>query len=326
MYTTIDGETSIRVNFDVQENTVRLTQKQMAELFQTSRENVTMHIKNILEEGELDEVSVCKEFLLTAEDNKKYKTKHYNIDVIIAIGYRVKSLRGTQFRIWATKILNEYIRKGFALNDNLLKEAGGGSYFCELLERIRDIRSSEKVFYRQVLELFATSVDYDAKSETARHFFKVMQNKFHVATHGNTAAEVIDSRANSELPFMGLTVFKGDRPIKSEVIIAKNYLSTKELAILNRLVNAYFDIAEVRAMEEKPMSMKDWIEQLDDFLKSSKRELLENAGIISHVEAESKALVEYGKYKAKSIEELTQVEKDFLQALKETKNLLGNRE
>jgi len=317
LYTSNDGKVKLRASFDTDKTTVWLNQKQMAELFNTTVQNVNIHIKNAFSDGELDKDSVIKDFLITADDGKKYKTKFYNLDVIISVGYRVKSLRGTQFRIWATGILNEYIRKGFAMNDELLKEAGGGSYFKELLERIRDIRSSEKALYRQVLDLFATSMDYDAKHETAQYFFKVMQNKLYVATHGKTASETIMDRANAELPFMGLTVFKGSRPTKSEVNIAKNYLNEKELAILNRLVSAYFDIAEVRAIEEVPMNMKDWIEQLDDFLRSSKRQLIENAGTVSRIEAEAKASLEYDKYKKKPFEELTQVEKDFLSSIKE---------
>jgi len=248
MYTTADGKTNLRVAISPREQTVWLSQKQMAELFQSTKQNIGQHISHIFAEGELDEDSVVKDFFTTAEDGKNYNTKHYNLDVTISVGYRVKSLRGTQFRIWATQVLFEYIKKGFVMNDNLLKEAGGGNYFKELLDRIRDIRSSEKVLYRQVLDLFATSVDYDGKSETAQLFFKKMQNKLHYATHGHTAAGIIQSRANAELPFMGLTSFKGSRPQKSEVVIAKNYLNEKELAILNRIVSAYFDMAEVQAI------------------------------------------------------------------------------
>jgi hypothetical protein len=322
MYTAKDGQTNIRVNIDAAQNTVWLSQKQMAELFQTTRENVTMHIKNVFDEGELEQDSVCKDFLLTADDGKNYNTKFYNLDVIISVGYRIKSLRGTQFRIWATKVLHEYIKKGFAMNDNLLKEAGGGDYFKELLERIRDIRSSEKVLYRQVLDLFATSIDYDGKSETAQMFFKKMQNKLHYASHGHTAAEVVKSRANAELPFMGLTVFKGTRPNKSEVIIAKNYLTEKELAVLNRIVSAYFDLAEVQAMKHVPMNMADWMKRIDYFIEFNNYDLLESAGKVSHIEAETKALAEYDKYKAKPFDELTAVEKDFLQSIKDAQKLL----
>jgi len=325
MYTSADGKTKVRVSFDMKESTAWLTQKQIAELFQTTQENVSMHIKNIFKEGELQENSVYKDFLYTADDGKKYNTKHYNLDMIISIGYRVKSLRATQFRIWATQILNEYIRKGFAMNDDLLKEAGGGSYFKELLERIRDIRSSEKVLYRQVLDLFATSMDYDAKSETAQRFFKVIQNKLFYATNEHTAAELVVSRANAELPFMGLSVFKGVRPTKSEVVIAKNYLTEEELKLLNRLVSAYFDIAESLAMRKIPMNMKDWVEQLDGLIKLNRSQLLNSAGTISHLEAEAKALSEYEKYKQKPYDELTQVEQDFLQSIKEVQKLIESK-
>ena len=322
MYTTVDGKTKIRTNFDVKESTVWLTQKQMAELLQTTVPNVNMHIKNAFAEGELDENSVIKDFLITADDGKNYNTKHYNLDVIISVGYRVKSLRGTQFRIWATQILHEYIKKGFAMNDELLKEAGGGSYFKELLERIRDIRSSEKVLYRQVLDLFATSVDYDGKSESARLFFKKMQNKLHYASHGHTAAEIVSARANADLPFMGLTVFKGSRPNKDEVTVAKNYLTEKELAILNRVVSAYFDMAEVQAIREIPMHMKDWLVRLDKYITANDYDLLSDAGTISASEAETKALSEYEQYKKKPFDDLTQVEKDFLLSLKEAQALI----
>lgn len=326
MYTTEDGQTKIDVKYD--NETVWLTQAQMAELFQTTPQNITMHISNVYTEGELEENSTCKDFLQVQNEggrNVNRSKKFYNLDVIISVGYRVKSLRGTQFRIWANKVLKEYLLKGFAMNDDLLKQAGGGNYFKELLERIRDIRSSEKVLYRQVLDLFATSIDYNGKSETAQKFFKAMQNKFHYATHGNTAAEVIEARANAELPFMGLTNFKGTRPTKSEVVVAKNYLNEKELAVLNRLVSAYFDIAEIQAIEERPMYMKDWMKELDDFISINHRTLLNDAGKVSQIEAEAKALKEYEKYKEKGFEELTQVEKDFLTSIKETEKLLSNK-
>ena len=325
MYTTADGKTKISVSLDPSCETVWLTQAQMAELFQSTKQNVSLHINNIFSEGELDEKAVVKEYLTTAADGKNYATKHYNLDVIISVGYRVKSLRGTQFRIWATKVLHEYLQKGFAMNDDLLKQAGGGNYFKELLERIRDIRSSEKAFYRQVLDIFATSIDYDAKSETADFFFKCMQNKLFWATSGHTAAELIVDRANAELPFMGLTAFKGIRPTKAEAVVAKNYLTEQEIGILNRMVSAYFDIAEVRAMEQEPMYMKDWLAQLDDFIKLNRKEILTHAGKISHLEAETKAFGEYVKYKAKAIEELTQVERDFLDTIHRTYELLEGK-
>ena len=326
MYSTKDGRTQISVQIDAEHNTVWLSQKQMAELFQTTRPNVTMHIKNIFEEGELDENSVSKDLLHTAADGKGYKTKYYNLDVIISVGYRVRSLRGTQFRIWATGILHEYIKKGFAMNDWLLKEAGGGDYFKELLERIRDIRSSEKVLYRQVLDLFATSIDYDGKSETAQMFFKKMQNKLHYASHGHTAAEIIDQRANADLPFMGLTAFKGSRPVQSDVTIAKNYLTEKEMAILNRIVSAYFDMAEVQAMKEKPMYMADWMERLDGYIKYNDYDLLKSSGTVAHKDAESKALYEYEMYRKKPFDELTQVEQDFLISIREAQKRLEKKQ
>lgn len=323
MYQTEDGKTKIDVK--VENETVWLTQAQMAELFDKAKSTINEHISNIFKEGELDENSVIRNFRTTASDGKTYDTNFYNLDVIISVGYRVHSLRGTQFRIWANKVLKEYLIKGFAMNDDLLKNAGGGNYFKELLERIRDIRSSEKVLYRQVLDLFATSIDYDGKSETAIKFFKAMQNKFHYATHGNTASEIVFARANAELPFMGLTNFKGTRPTKNEILVAKNYLNEKELAVLNRLVSAYFDIAEIQAIEERPMYMKDWIKELDDFISINHRELLNDAGKISHIEAQAKALEEYKKYNEKPFEELTQVEKDFLTTIKRTEHLLENK-
>jgi hypothetical protein len=244
IYQTQDGSTKIQVQLT--DNTVWLTQADMVELFQTTKQNISLHIKNIFAEGELDENSVVKEYLTTAADGKNYRTKGYNLDVIISVGYRVKSLRGTQFRIWATERLREYLIKGFTMNDELLKKGGG--YFDELLERIRDIRSSEKVFYRKVLEIYATSVDYDARASITQQFFQTVQNKLHWATHGHTAAELIFQRANAQLPFMGLTAFKGKMPTKQEIGVAKNYLSEEELAVLNRLVSAYLDIAEINAM------------------------------------------------------------------------------
>jgi hypothetical protein len=317
MYTTTDGKTKISVKVDTDSDTVWLTQAQLAELFQTTKQNVSLHVVNIFKESELDENSVVKDFLTTAADGKSYNTKHYNLDVIISVGYRIKSLRGTQFRQWATKLLREYIIKGFTINDELLKKSGGGNYYKELLERIRDIRSDERVVYRQVLDLFATSIDYDGRSETARLFFKQMQNKFFYATNGQTAAEIISGRANADLPFMGLTVFRGGRPTKSEVTVAKNYLSEKELMTLNRIVSAYFDLAEINAIEEKPMYMKDWLKELDGFIEFRGRELLKNSGKVSRGDAVIKAENEYEKYKQKPIDELNQVEKDFLQSIKE---------
>ena len=321
IYQTQDGSTKIQVQLI--DNTVWLTQADMVELFQTTKQNISLHIKNIFAEGELDENSVVKEYLTTAADGKNYRTKGYNLDVIISVGYRVKSLRGTQFRIWATERLREYLIKGFTMNDDLLKKGGG--YFDELLERIRDIRSSEKVFYRKVLEIYATSVDYDARASITQQFFQTVQNKLHWATHGHTAAELIFQRANAQLPFMGLTAFKGKMPTKQEIGVAKNYLSEEELAVLNRLVSAYLDIAEINAMQRKPMHMKDWIAMLDGFIKMSMQEVLTHAGTISAEIAQQKALAEYESYQSKSSTELSEVEKQFIasieQAEKQVKKL-----
>lgn len=319
IYQTQDGQTKIDVRFD--DETVWLTQGQMAELFQTTKQNVSLHIKNIFEEGELIKNSVVKEYLTTASDGKNYNTKHYNLDVIISVGYRVKSLRGTQFRIWATQILKEYMKKGFALNDDLLKQDGGG-YWKELLERIRDIRSSEKVFYRQILDIYATSIDYNPNAKETIMFFKVVQNKMHFAAHGHTAAEVIYLRADSSKDNMGLTVFKGNHPRKDEVVVAKNYLNKDELNILNRITSAYLEFAELQAIRQQPMSMKDWIAKLDDFIKMTGSELLKNSGKISKIEAENKALAEYVKYKETIKNELSEVEKHFLASVKETQKQL----
>ena len=321
IYQTQDGSTKIQVQLT--DNTVWLTQADMVELFQTTKQNISLHIKNIFAEEELDEDSVVKEYLTTAADGKNYRTKGYNLDVIISVGYRVKSLRGTQFRIWATERLREYLIKGFTMNDDLLKKGGG--YFDELLERIRDIRSSEKVFYRKVLEIYATSVDYEARASITQQFFQTVQNKLHWATHGHTAAELIFQRANAQLPFMGLTAFKGKMPTKQEIGVAKNYLSEEELAVLNRLVSAYLDIAEINAMQRKPMHMKDWIAMLDGFINMSMQEVLTHAGTISAEIAQQKALAEYENYQSKSANELSEVEKQFIasieQAEKQVKKL-----
>ena len=311
IYQTQDGQTKIDVRID--NETVWLTQNQMAELFQTTKQNISLHIKNIFEEGELLENSVVKDYLTTASDGKNYNTKHYNLDVIISVGYRVKSLRGTQFRIWATQVLKEYMKKGFALNDDLLKQAGG------------DIRSSEKVFYRQILDIYATSTDYNPNAEETKLFFKVVQNKMHFAAHGHTAAEVIYLRADSTKDNMGLTVFKGKHPKKDEVTVAKNYLDEKELNILNRITSAYLEFAELQAIRHIPMTMKDWIAKLDDFIKMTGSELLENPGKISKLEAENKALAEYAKYKETIKDELSEVEKHFLESVKQTQKQLEKK-
>ncbi len=312
IYQTEDGKTKLDVRFE--NETVWLTQAQMTELFQTTKQNVSLHIRNCFREGELEEASVVKESLTTAADGKKYKTKEYNLDVIISVGYRVKSLRGTQFRRWATERLKEYIIKGFTMDDERLKNLGGGNYWKELLDRIRDIRSSEKVMYRQVLDLYATSVDYDPKSEASAAFFKMVQNKLHYAAHGHTAAEVIYDRADAEKPFMGLRTFSGDFPVRKDVKVAKNYLDEKELKVLGNLVSGYFDFAEIAALEHRPMYMADYVAQLDAMMTSGGRKILPNAGRISHKEAMEKAEQEYRKYQAQT---LSPVEEAYLETIRE---------
>lgn len=279
-YQTKDGDTRIDVRF--QHETVWLTQMQMAELFKTSKQNISLHIKNIFDEGELLRDSVVKEFLTTANDGKKYRTLYCNLDVIISVGYRVKSLRGTQFRIWATQRLREYLIKGFALDDERLKKVSGGNYFDELVARIRDIRSSEKVFWRKVLDIYSTSVDYSPNTETSQQFFKIIQNKMHWAVHGQTAAEIIATRADAKKLNMGMTSWVGNKPTRSDSEIAKNYLNKEELEVLNRLVSMYLDYAELQAMNLRPMHMEDWIIKLDDFLRFNERDILTHAGKISH--------------------------------------------
>ncbi len=305
------GQPSIQVR--VENETVWLTQAQLAELFNTSRPNVTMHIKNIFEEGELVEISVCKDFLHTATDGKKYTTKFYNLDLIISLGYRVKSQIATHFRQWATARLREYIVKGFTMDDERLKGTGGGQYWKELLERIRDIRSSEKALYRQVLDLYATSMDYDPHSHDSVKFFKVVQNKLHYATNLKTAAETINERVDAEKDFMGLTTFSGTLPIRAEVSIAKNYLTENELFRLNRMVSAFFDLAEIKVQEHTPMHMADWVKELDKFAAHYGKGVLKDAGSISHKQAVEKAHGEYRKYQAKT---LSPVEEAYLESIK----------
>ena len=314
IYKTQDGLTKINVKFE--DETVWLSQQQMALLFQTSRTNIVEHIKHIYEEGELEQLSTCRNFRqVQTEGNRKVEREipFYNLDMIISLGYRVKSIVATQFRRWATELIKEYLKKGYALDDNRLKELGGGDYWKELLERIRDIRSSEKVIYRQVLDLYATSADYNPKSAESIAFFKMVQNKLHFATHGNTAAEVIYNRADAEKDFMGLTTFSGDFPTKKDVAIAKNYLSEKELKVLNNLVSAYFDLAEINAIEHNTMYMSDYVEQLDKILSSTGKEILENAGSVSHKQAIEKAEGEYQKFIQKN---LSPVEKEYLEVIK----------
>ncbi|MBI2289653.1 MAG: virulence RhuM family protein [Betaproteobacteria bacterium] len=314
LYQTSDGQTRLEVRLE--NETVWLSQNQMAELFQTSIPNVSMHIRNVFAEGELQPGAVVKEFLTTAADGKNYQTKLYNLDVIISVGYRVKSHRGTQFRIWATQRLREYIVKGFALDDERLKRAGGGNYFDELLARIRDIRSSEKVFWRKVLDIYATSIDYDPAEEASQRFFAMVQNKMHWAVHGQTAAEVIAQRADATRPNMGLTSWSGSRPRREDTAIAKNYLNADELDTLNRIVTAYLEFAELQALNRKPMYMQNWIAKLDDFLRLGEREILAHAGRVSHQDALTTAEREYEKFRAQQAEEPSRVEADFEQAIK----------
>lgn len=310
IYNTPEGNTKLEVKF--YEDTVWLSQSQIALLFQTKKQNISYHITNILSEKEMDANSVVKDFLTTASDGKNYKIKYYNLEMIIAVGYRVKSNIATNFRKWATNTLNEYIVKGFAINDDLLKRAGGGRYFKELLARIRDIRSSERVFWRQVLDIYATSIDYDPTLDVSIKFFKTVQNKMHWATHGHTAAEVIVERANAEKDFMGLTTFAGDYPTLEDTEIAKNYLSKDELDTLNRIVSLYLDFAELMAKEEKPMTMNDWIEQLDYFLKMSKKDILTGNGTISHITAMEHAKKEYKLFKERFLTSPTDNEKAYI--------------
>jgi len=319
LYQDENGSTQIEVRLE-NEN-VWLTQAQLVTLYQSSKANVSEHIKHIFEEGELEETAVVRKFRTTATDGKSYNTAFYNLDLIISLGYRIKSHIATKFRIWATQRLKEYIIKGFVIDDNRLKQNAGGNYWYELLNRIRDIRSSEKVLYRQVLDLYATSVDYDPRTPESITFFKIVQNKLHYAAHGHTAAEVIYERADSDKPFMGLTVFAGDHPSLKEVVIAKNYLTEEELKVLNNLVSGYFDFAEIQAMKRKPMYMADYIKQLDNILSATGEKVLQNAGRVSHQEAIEKATTEFKKYQVKT---LSAVEEDYLRTLKSLEKKLTN--
>ena len=320
IYTTEDGLAKIETTFD--EDTVWLSMDQMAELFQRDKSTISRHIKNVFTEGELQRDSVVANFATTAADGKIYQVDYYNLDVIISVGYRVKSKRGTQFRIWATNILKEYMRKGFAIDDERLKNLGGGGYFKELLERIRDIRASEKVFYRQILEIYATSIDYDPKAEISIQFFKKVQNKIHYAIHGQTAAEVIYNRVDAEKEFMGLTSFAGKQPTLKEAVVAKNYLDEKELRAMGQLVSGYLDFAERQAEREQAMTMQDWAEHLDRILTMSGEQLLIGNGSISHKQAVDKATGEYRKYKAKT---LSEVEQDYLDSIKILEQKIGKK-
>ena len=315
IYQAEDGLTKVECRFV--DETVWLTQQQMAELFHTSRSNIVEHIGHIYEEGELDEVSTCRKFRQVRMEGNRQVTRElpfYNLDMIISLGYRVKSLIATQFRRWATERLKEYMIKGFTMDDERLKNLGGGNYWRELLERIRDIRSSEKVMYRQVLDLYATSVDYNPRSAESVAFFKMVQNKLHYAAHGHTAAEVIYERADADKPFMGLTNFSGDFPTAKDIGIAKNYLTEEELRILNQMVSGYFDFAEVQAIRHRPMYMSDYVEQLDNILRATGEEVLTHAGKISHAQAMEKAKAEYKRYQAQT---LSPVEEEYLKTIKQ---------
>ena len=325
LYQTPDGDSQIEVK--LQNDTVWLSLDQMAELFQRNKSTISRHIKNVLEDGELQEEATIANFATVQNEGTRKVERviaYYNLDMIISVGYRVHSYRGVQFRIWATKVLKEYIVKGFAMNDDLLKRAGGGNYFDELLARIRDIRSSEKVFYRKVLEIYALSIDYDPRVEMTQKFFKTVQNKMHYSVHGHTAAEIIYERADAEKDFMGLTTWAGAMPSKPEAEIAKNYLTHEEVKSLNRIVSLYLDFAEMQAEEHRPMYMKDWINILDDFLRISRKDILTHAGKISAKLAKEKADQEYDKFKERTKNNLSPVEIHFLENFeREQKKLMG---
>ena len=328
LYQTPDGDSQIEVK--LQNDTVWLSLDQMAELFQRNKSTISRHIKNVLEDGELQEEATIANFATVQNEGTRKVERviaYYNLDMIISVGYRVHSYRGVQFRIWATKVLKEYIVKGFAMNDDLLKRAGGGNYFDELLARIRDIRSSEKVFYRKVLEIYALSIDYDPRVEMTQKFFKTVQNKMHYSVHGHTAAEIIYERADAEKDFMGLTTWFGAMPSKPEAEIAKNYLTHEEIKSLNRIVSLYLDFAEMQAEEHRPMYMKDWINILDDFLRISRKDILTHAGKISAKLAKEKADQEYDKFKERTKNNLSPVEIHFLENFeREQKRLMGGKD
>ena len=312
IYQSENGMTKIDVK--IIDETVWLTQAQLCELYQTSKSNVSEHIKHIFEEGELHQEAVVRKFRTTGSDGKSYNVIHYNLDMIISLGYRIKSRIATNFRRWATERLKEYMIKGFTMDDERLKQLGGGNYWKELLERIRDIRSSEKVMYRQVLDLYATSVDYNPKSAESIAFFKIVQNKLHYAAHGHTAAEVIYERADADKPFMGLQTFSGDFPVKKDIGIAKNYLDERELKVLNNIVSGYFDFAEIQAMRRNPMYMSDYVEHLDNILMATGEKVLEGVGSVSHAQALEKANEEYQRYQIKT---LSPVEEEYLMTIKD---------
>ena len=326
LYQTEDGKTKIEVR--LQGETVWLSQKLMAELFQVTIPTINEHIKTIYDDGELEAEATIRKFLIVQTEGSrqvKRPVDYYNLDMIISVGYRVNSIRGTQFRIWATQRLREYIIKGFTLDDDRLKQAGGGNYFDELLARIRDIRSSEKVFWRKVLDIYATSIDYSPDTDLSQQFFTVVQNKMHWAAHGHTAAEIIHSRVDAAKPNIGMTTWSGGKPRKTDAEIAKNYLNEKELDMLNRIVSMYLDFAELQALNRKPMYMRDWIAKLDDFLKLSERKILTHAGKISHDKALEKAHIEYEKYRKERMNEPSPVERQFIEAVKEMKQIEKSR-
>jgi hypothetical protein len=326
LYQTEDGNTHIEVH--LQDETVWLNQKMMSELFQKDVRTINEHIQNIYNEHELEPHATIRKFRIVQTEgtrNVERQVDFYNLDMIISVGYRVNSHRGTQFRMWATQRLKEYLIKGFVLDDQRLKQSGGGNYFDELLARIRDIRSSEKAFWRKVLDIYATSIDYDARTEMSRDFFAIVQNKMHWAAHGNTAAEIIHARADADKPNMGLTSWTGDKPRQADTEVAKNYLSAQELDVLNRIVSMYLDFAELQALHRKPMYMKDWIAKLDDFLRISERDILTHAGTISSETALEKARIEYSKYQQKVINAPSLVEQNFLEAIDEAKQIESDR-
>jgi len=323
IYKDTDGNDNVEVK--MYDNNVWLNQEQLVKLYNSSKSNISEHIKHIFEEGELDENTTVRNFRTVASNGKNYNMKYYNLDMIVAIGFRVRSNIGTNFRKWANDRLTEYITKGFTMNDDLLKRAGGGLYFDELLSRIRDIRSSEKVFWRKVLDIYVTSVDYDPRSELSRNFFKTVQNKMHWATHGKTAAEVIVERADGNKEFMGLTSFSGNYPTLSDATVAKNYLTDKELDVLNRIVSMYLDYAELQAIEERPMTMKDWVEELNYFLKMNRKDILNDSGKVSLEEAMNHARIEYNKYKDRIALSPSNVELHYLESIKQLE-IVGNKE
>jgi len=317
LYQTEDGRTRLEVQF--QGETVWLSQAQMSDLFKTTKQNVSLHIQNIYDENELVRIGTVKESLTVGQEGTRRVSRtveYYNLDVVVSVGYRVKSHRGVQFRIWATQRLREYIVKGFVLDDERLKRAGGGNYFDELLARIRDIRSSEKVFWRKVLDIYATSIDYDPTEEATQRFFATVQNKMHWAAHGNTAAEIVHARVDASRANLGMTNWLGEKPRRDEVAIAKNYLTPEELDALNRIVNIYLEFAELQALNRKPMYMQNWIEKLDEYLRLSEREILQHTGRISHEEAVQKAELEFDKYHVGQLAQTSRVERDFEEAVK----------